>query len=352
MSIQNWPGGLIRKTPPTPAGPYQNGAAPGVWTLDQAAFWIKQGLWPIAGNVAPIAVFSPGSGIGGARVMEYVNLASTGNTSNFGNYALSGGQNPTNTSATSSSTRGLFAGPSSYDTNSIYYITIATTGNAAYFGSLTLGRYDTVGMSNAVRSVTGGGYAADRSNVLDYVTIASTGNSTDFGDSSGGFYNSPAGFASSTRGVFALGYGGPSNARTNIIEYITIASTGNSTDFGDLTVARNYTAGASNNTRGIWCGGFNSAVVETNIMDYITIASLGDATDFGDLTQAVVRAAAVASSTRLARSGGLDSTSNYSNVIDYVTIDTTGNAADFGDLTYARMALSACCSGTASAQPT
>jgi hypothetical protein len=55
-----WPGGLIRKTPVTPAGPFQNGAAPGVWTLAEAAFWTKQGLWPIAGNLAPVVedVFS------------------------------------------------------------------------------------------------------------------------------------------------------------------------------------------------------------------------------------------------------------------------------------------------------
>ena len=45
-----WPGGLIRKTPVTPAGPFQNGAASGVWTLAEASFWTKQGLWPIAGN--------------------------------------------------------------------------------------------------------------------------------------------------------------------------------------------------------------------------------------------------------------------------------------------------------------
>jgi hypothetical protein len=49
-----WPGGLIRKTPVTPAGPFQNGAATGVWTLAEASFWTKQGLWPIAGNLAPV----------------------------------------------------------------------------------------------------------------------------------------------------------------------------------------------------------------------------------------------------------------------------------------------------------
>lgn len=51
-----WPGGLIRKTPVTPAGPDQDGAAPGVWTLAEAAYWIKQGLWPTAGRAQYVAV--------------------------------------------------------------------------------------------------------------------------------------------------------------------------------------------------------------------------------------------------------------------------------------------------------
>ena len=48
--MPRYPGGLIRKTPVTPAGPLQNGAASGVWSLADAAYWTKQGLWPIAGN--------------------------------------------------------------------------------------------------------------------------------------------------------------------------------------------------------------------------------------------------------------------------------------------------------------
>jgi hypothetical protein len=54
-----WPGGVIRKTPVTPAGPFQNGAASGVWTLADAAYWTKQGLWPLAGNTLAVEdVFS------------------------------------------------------------------------------------------------------------------------------------------------------------------------------------------------------------------------------------------------------------------------------------------------------
>ena len=57
--MSRYPGGLIRKTPVTPAGPLQNGAAPGMWTLAEAAFWTKQGLWPTQGNTLAVEdVFS------------------------------------------------------------------------------------------------------------------------------------------------------------------------------------------------------------------------------------------------------------------------------------------------------
>ena len=54
-----WPAGIIRKNPVTPAGPLQNGAASGVWSLADAAYWTKQGLWPLAGNTLAVEdVFS------------------------------------------------------------------------------------------------------------------------------------------------------------------------------------------------------------------------------------------------------------------------------------------------------
>ena len=48
---QKYPGGIISKTAPVPTGPYENGTAPGIWTLEQQAEFVKQGIWPLAGNV-------------------------------------------------------------------------------------------------------------------------------------------------------------------------------------------------------------------------------------------------------------------------------------------------------------
>jgi hypothetical protein len=50
-----YPGGIISKTAPTPSGPYSDSTAPGVWTLEQQAYWQKLGQWPTQGNASPSA---------------------------------------------------------------------------------------------------------------------------------------------------------------------------------------------------------------------------------------------------------------------------------------------------------
>ena len=50
---QKYPGGLITKTPVVPGGPFQDGAASGIWTVDQAMQYTKQGIWPTAGLQRP-----------------------------------------------------------------------------------------------------------------------------------------------------------------------------------------------------------------------------------------------------------------------------------------------------------
>ena len=71
------------------------------------------------------------------------------------------------------------------------------------------------------------------------------------------------------------------------MEYVTISSTGNATDFGNLTQARLQLAATSNsvNNRGVVAGGTKDGTIY-NIIDYFTINTTGNATDFGDLTLA------------------------------------------------------------------
>ncbi len=116
------------------------------------------------------------------------------------------------------------------------------------------------------------------------------------------------------------------------IDYITIATAGNSADFGELTVQRPEAGGFGSSTRGIAAGGYDalSPFNAQDTIDYVTIATTGNASDFGDITVARSDGAGVASPTRGLMVGGETPSSDF-NTIDYVTIATTGNASDFGD---------------------
>ena len=82
-----------------------------------------------------------------------------------------------------------------------------------------------------------------------------------------------------TRGVIG---GGNGASRTNTIEFITIATTGDATNFGDLTSARTDLAGASSPTRAVFFSGDTPTLVNT--IDFVEILTTGDAVDFGDQT--------------------------------------------------------------------
>ena len=78
------------------------------------------------------------------------------------------------------------------------------------------------------------------------------------------------------------GGGGPGETdKTNTITFVTLASTGNTVDFGDRIVASNNVAATSNATRGVFIGGGDPSAT-INTIDFVTIASTGNATDFGD----------------------------------------------------------------------
>lgn len=178
------------------------------------------------------------------------------------------------------------------------------------------------------RGIVGGGDGA--SNIIQYNTIETTGNSIDFGDLDTGV-DWPAAVGSRTRGVFG---GGRTPTNIDKLQTITIASTGNATDGGNLTSAKREMGGCSDQTRGCYGG---ETLGGSDDIDYITIASDGNALDFGNLVQALDGAASFASSTRGIWAGG-EGPSPYPglNIIQFVTIQSTGNAVDFGDLTVSK----------------
>ena len=93
------------------------------------------------------------------------------------------------------------------------------------------------------------------------------------------------GVSSSTRGIVAGGYQESGFTSTNVIEFITIASTGDATDFGDLITAARQpgSSGGSNKIRGVFVGG-GVHPSYYNTMEFVTIATTGNSSDFGDIS--------------------------------------------------------------------
>ena len=182
----------------------------------------------------------------------------------------------------------------------------------------------------SARGVFGGGSQpfSTKLNLIEYITISTTGNAQDFGDltvARGAIF----GCSSNVRGVFA---GGASPSNDNTIDYVTISSTGDAKDFGDLTEVSHSGSGTSNSSRGVFALG--QAPSHSNIIDFITISTGGNSLKFGDLSQLRDQMGSCSSSTRGLFAGGLISPSPVSltNIIDYVNISSTGNAVNFGDL--------------------
>jgi trimeric autotransporter adhesin len=301
----------------------------------------------ITTQTAARGLFGGGQVTGAANnTIDYINISSAGNATDFGDLTVARSV----LGSCASSTRGVWANGTP-TTDVIDYVTIATTGNATDFGDLTPYTNNLAGCSNSTRGLFAGGVDAVGTfvNAINFITIASTGNSTDFGD----LLVKPsslASCASTTRGIFAGGNGGPPTYATiNNINFVTIASAGNATDFGDLYLTEQGLAGCSSSTRGLFGGGTigGSGGVGTNVISFITIASTGNSIDFGDLTAVRNLNAGCSDSTRGVFAGGTQPTGGGApvNVMDFVTIASAGNATDFGDLFVARASLAGCSSG-------
>ncbi len=138
-------------------------------------------------------------------------------------------------------------------------------------------------------------------------------------------HNTTRGRVSYMKDLFAIGYGA---SHSNTVNYITISTTGNATDFGDLTQAGRYQSGLSNSTRGVIHEAEYPSTV--NLYSFVTIASTGNAQDFGD----AITSGRVFEATGSSPPRGIFGSRGPGNLgkIEYVTIPTTGNGISFGDL--------------------
>jgi len=187
----------------------------------------------------------------------------------------------------------------------------------------TVSSYDGTGRG---RAVFAGGYTPAFMQVIDYVNISTFGNAVSFGELDTGKYVAIHGFADSTRGLFNGGYkNGTTTAGNNEMHYITIASTGNSIDFGDLIGGSNWgRAGASSSTRGLSFGGYGPGA--GNAIDYVQIQTIGNALDFGDLLTGGFGFSAMTSPTRCVVCHGYSTS-----ILQSIEMSSKGNSVTFGN---------------------
>ena len=259
--------------------------------------------------------------------VDLITIPTLGNAVKFGQLHTA----RTSHGACSSSTRGIFLGGSP-DNDSTEYYTLASGGNGIDFGNLTsTGRRYTSSFSSSTRGFSAGGKDDPAvTNEIDYCEIATLNSWLDFGDLTvAALYWS--GLSSPTRGLTLVA----DDPASQVINMVTMASTGNAIDFGNQSKTGGYQSAAANSVRGLWAGGYSTTPRTTAGMsksiEAIMIASQGTSQEFGDLIGTPAYGDGSSTSTRaiFAGSGG---SSNTTNNIEFVTIATFGNASDFGDL--------------------
>ena len=216
-----------------------------------------------------------------------------------------------------------------------YWSILVTSQTGADFGDMSYNQYYMgADISNGSRCCFTGGHSNNDS--ISYVTSSTTSNATDFGDMTRNNFGT-ANASNGTRGVMAGGANPPNDVGQgwNGIEYITIATTGDGTTFGNLAASREHGAGASDGTYMGICGGQNP--VKMNNIDRITFDTTGNATDFGDLLFARRFFAGHGNGNRVTMVGGEDDYNGgvgtgVGNDIDTFVLATPGNATLFGQV--------------------
>ena len=226
--------------------------------------------------------------------LQFVIMSSSGGAVNFGN--LVNGNNSAMGCA-SNNTRGIFYGGNNPDyVPFLSQINLQSLGTDSNFGSTLVAQRNAAAVASPTRAVFAGGDASTGNLfTIQSIEFATLGTPIPFGELTDDRTGHTAA-SSGVRGVFA---GAKAPGVVNTMEYITIATEGNGTDFGDLSVAKRNMSGNNNSVRGTFAGGNLAASgsgSNTNVIEYITIATTGNAQDFGDLT--VIR--------RCANSGGSD----------------------------------------------
>jgi hypothetical protein len=236
--------------------------------------------------------------------------------------------------------------------NDIVYYNITTPGNASAFGDSSAGHNKAGAAGNKTRNLlfyvregssSSSNSASDR---IDYVTVSTTGNATDFGNQG---YTDGSGLHAISNGIKAFSI---RSFGSGEIEVVTIDTPGNATQWSENDAALNVNQGY-NQSGWSFSGSFNDATRAVfrrsdGRMFYFNMDTYANVTEFGTGSSDNLHSDTYGNAgdgTYGIIAGGRQSSATLNN-ISYITIQSPGNATDFGDLTIARQGCATTGNGT------
>ena len=183
-----------------------------------------------------------------------------------------------------------FGGDEHTTIKTIDYVQINTLGNALDFGDLSAVRMCYGGSLTNGRVIYNGGGdtfpTGGATSTYDRNIIASLGNAVEFGNLIEKVSYGPSGNSNQVRGILAGGLNTPGTPYySKRIQYITLSSGGDAQYFGDLTEFSLTSGAGVTQTRAVFSLGqvYNPSSNDVNTLEFVTIATTGNTQDFGDL---------------------------------------------------------------------
>lgn len=299
-------------------------------------------IWQFTTMSSPsgsLGLFGGGwNGSGTVDTIQWFRITNKSNSSLWGNLTYASHL----LGASGNNTYGLFIGGTngsiwSQDANVMGYMqytSYSTKGSIDIWGNLSHSRQEHACCSNQTRTLISGGSntTAFISNI-EYIDLSTTGDASNFGSLTT-VRDVPSSCSSTTRGLF---FAGENGAILSNIEYVTISTTGNSSTFGNINRRRVYSTSCASNTIGIIAGGSNgnkdSMTVPISLIEYVYIATTGSSSNWGNLS--ISRSSLASASDKIygVFSGGSNGSSSYTySTMDYITFSSSSNALSFGDL--------------------
>ena len=220
-----------------------------------------------------------------ANTIDKFSFSVDGNATDVGDLTVDRYSLVGNSSETDGYASGGLAAPGTV--NVIDTFPFASDANATDHGDLLTIKSSGSGQSSTTHGYVSGGIIPPGNNdVIEKFPFATNANATDVGvlvsitrDMSG---------QSSTVSGYSSGGRGAPTAAYNLIQKFPFATDANATDVGDLTVARRdmRSGGQSSTVSGYTSGGDTVSPNVSNIIDKFPFATDANATDVGDLTEA------------------------------------------------------------------